>query len=37
LPDACTPEPFDEKAGAVFQHVYENGYDGGASVKARMA
>lgn len=37
LPDAYTAELFEEKAGAVFQHVYENYYGAGVSVYAPMA
>jgi len=37
LPDAYTPDLFEEKAGVVFQHVYETYYGGGGSVYAQTA
>lgn len=37
LPDAYTPDLFEEKAGVVFQHVYETYYGGGGSVYAHTA
>ena len=37
LPDAYSPELFEEKAGVVFQHVYETYYGGGGSVYAQTA
>ena len=37
LPDAYNPELFQEKLGAVYQHIYENYYGAGQSVYARAA